>query len=752
MKIFHGPIRKKLVVLVLLATIPVFLVLLGTLLQNRNNAIKLAERDTALYLNGFVEIQRRITNSTQTLLRTVASIPEISILNIEKSRVVLETLLETNPIYTNAILVDLNGNVVAAGRNHDRAKKLNFGDRKQFKEAITSKGLASGEFVLGKSSQKAIFPFGMAVLNNQGEVTGALIIGVNLAHYGKLFERGNYPQSTFFGICDHNGIRLFRYPSNDFIDIGKPIKKKVYDAVATSGEKGSIFAIDSEGKKRIIVFEPLRLMENVETPYIYMFMGFDYEQLQDNANSILNRLLVTSLLSLALALFIAWSIGGKSVARLIENLSLVTKKFSQGEKNVTSNIDYSDGEIGDLAESFDSMVKIIRQREEEKNNLETQLQHAHKMEAVGTLAGGIAHDFNNILSAIIGFAEMAKDDIPADSNAIKDIDQVIKASTRAADLVQHILTFSRMSGHSLEPLEPHLIIKEALKMLRASLPTTIKIQEDIDVNCGKVMADSTNIHQIIVNLCTNSLHAMEKEKGVLSVSLYRKEISDEEIAGEPEVSSGPFMVLEISDTGHGMEQATIEHIFDPYFTTKEVGKGTGLGLSIIHGIIKDYHGFIRVESKLGKGTTFHVYIPALQQETATTGEVKIDTSLPTGTERILVVDDESMIASINKTILERFGYKVTMTTNSLDALEKVRTDPDQFDLIITDQTMPNLTGAELAQRILKIKHNMPIILCTGYSSVLSEEEALAIGMKKYVRKPVDRKTLTKIVRQVLDEN
>jgi signal transduction histidine kinase/CheY-like chemotaxis protein len=752
MKIFHGPIRKKLVVLVLLATIPVFLVLLGTLLQNRNNAIKLAERDTALYLNGFVEIQRRITNSTQTLLRTVASIPEISILNIEKSRVVLETLLETNPIYTNAILVDLNGNVVAAGRNHDRAKKLNFGDRKQFKEAITSKGLASGEFVLGKSSQKAIFPFGMAVLNNQGEVTGALIIGVNLAHYGKLFERGNYPQSTFFGICDHNGIRLFRYPSNDFIDIGKPIKKKVYDAVATSGEKGSIFAIDSEGKKRIIVFEPLRLMENVETPYIYMFMGFDYEQLQDNANSILNRLLVTSLLSLALALFIAWSIGGKSVARLIENLSLVTKKFSQGEKNVTSNIDYSDGEIGDLAESFDSMVKIIRQREEEKNNLETQLQHAHKMEAVGTLAGGIAHDFNNILSAIIGFAEMAKDDIPADSNAIKDIDQVIKASTRAADLVQHILTFSRMSGHSLEPLEPHLIIKEALKMLRASLPTTIKIQEDIDVNCGKVMADSTNIHQIIVNLCTNSLHAMEKEKGVLSVSLYRKEISDEEIAGEPEVSSGPFMVLEISDTGHGMEQATIEHIFDPYFTTKEVGKGTGLGLSIIHGIIKDYHGFIRVESKLGKGTTFHVYIPALQQETATTGEVKIDTSLPTGTERILVVDDESMIASINKTILERFGYKVTMTTNSLDALEKIRTDPDQFDLIITDQTMPNLTGAELAQRILKIKHNMPIILCTGYSSVLSEEEALAIGMKKYVRKPVDRKTLTKIVRQVLDEN
>jgi PAS domain S-box-containing protein len=385
-------------------------------------------------------------------------------------------------------------------------------------------------------------------------------------------------------------------------------------------------------------------------------------------------------------------------------------------------------------------------------SLERQLLQAMKMEAIGNLAGGIAHDFNNILTAIMGYSELAKLDIPADGKAIKDIDEVLKAGRRATDLVQQILTFSRKSDQRLKPIEPHVIIKEALKMLRASLPSTITIQEDIDSQCGKVMADSTNIHQIIVNLCTNSLHAMENEKGVLGISLYRKEISDEEIVGEPDVSSGPFIVLQVSDTGHGMHQKTIERIFDPYYTSKEVGKGTGLGLAVIHGVVKNYHGFIRIESELGKGTTFYVHIPVLQKDTSIIAEPETSEPLSTGTERILVVDDESMIVNLNKTVLEQLGYKVTATTKSLEALKKIRTDPDQFDLIITDQTMPNLTGAELAQEILEIKPSIPIILCTGYSSVLSEKDTLSIGIKKYARKPVDRTTLAKIVRQVLDEN
>jgi PAS domain S-box-containing protein len=288
----------------------------------------------------------------------------------------------------------------------------------------------------------------------------------------------------------------------------------------------------------------------------------------------------------------------------------------------------------------------------DKKKLEEDLFQAQKMESIGTLAGGIAHDFNNILSIIMGYAELAKDHIPQDSEAQSDIDQIFKSSQRAADLVQHILMFSRKSDHSLEPLFPHLIVKEALKMLRASLPSTIHIQEDIDKNCGTIMADPTNIHQIIINLCTNALHSMENEKGTLSIRLYRKTLNKNQIAAELGESPGMFVALEIKDTGHGMDQGVMGNIFDPYFTTKEVGKGTGLGLSVIHGIVKDYHGFIRVESTPGTGSMFQVYLPALTAE-ASANKISADTqdALPTGTEHILIVDDESSIVAVNQKFL-----------------------------------------------------------------------------------------------------
>lgn len=397
------------------------------------------------------------------------------------------------------------------------------------------------------------------------------------------------------------------------------------------------------------------------------------------------------------------------------------------------------------------LVHIAKDITEQKR-IEEELFQAHKMEAIGTLAGGIAHDFNNILTAIVGYSEMAILDLPDDSKAKRKIELVLKSGQRAADLVKQILTFSRKTDHKLEPLSPHLVIKEALKMLRSSMPTTIEFQVDIDKECGTIMADPTNIHQIIVNLCTNALHALEAEKGMIGVSLQRVEMGIDEIRGEPDVSPGPFIVLTVSDTGCGMDQDTLGRIFDPYFTTKELGKGTGLGLAVIHGIIRDYHGFIRVESHPGQGSSFSVYIPALPLETATSADTEKKGSLPTGTERILVVDDEVMVVNLHRQILDQLGYQVSATTDSRDALQKICADPDQFDLIITDQTMPHLTGGELAQEILKKRHDMPIIICTGYSSVLPQEEALALGIKKYVRKPVDRRSLAHIVRQVLDED
>ena len=394
------------------------------------------------------------------------------------------------------------------------------------------------------------------------------------------------------------------------------------------------------------------------------------------------------------------------------------------------------------------LIHVARDITEQKK-MEEELFQSHKMEAIGTLAGGIAHDFNNILMAILGFSEFALRDLPEESKAREDIEQVISSGWRAAELVKQILIFSRKAPQQRFPFQPHLIVKEALKMLRSTLPTTISIEGYIDTESGSIFADPTSVHQIVVNLCTNACHAMENEKGVLTVTLCRREISKEDSV-ESDVTPGPFVELSVQDTGHGMDKQTMARIFEPYFTTKEVGKGSGLGLAVVDGIVKVLDGFIKVESEPGLGTTVHVYIPALEKCAVVPANTELN-EIPGGTERILVIDDESIIADMNKTILERLGYTVTATTSSTEALEKVRTHADEWDLIVTDQTMPDLSGVELAREIMKIKPDMPIILCSGYSSIVSEKDALAFGIKKYVMKPVDTGTLAHIVREVLDE-
>jgi len=388
----------------------------------------------------------------------------------------------------------------------------------------------------------------------------------------------------------------------------------------------------------------------------------------------------------------------------------------------------------------------------EQKKLEEELFQAHKMEAMGTMAGGIAHDFNNILSAIIGYTELAKIDIlRGGGKPVDDLDQVIASGKRAADLVRQILSFSRKSPQQVvAAITPHIIVKEALKMLRASLPATIEINDDIDSHSGTIMADPTTLHQIVVNLCTNAFHAMENEKGILTIRLLPKTLTTGDVQLESGVTPGPFVELMVRDTGTGMDKVTLARIFEPYFTTKDIGKGTGLGLALVYGIVKNLNGLIRVQSEVGKGTTFRVYFPAIREKQAEEAPRQPE-SLPTGTERILFVDDEPTIVNLQKKFLEILGYTVTGMGDSEDALALFKEDPNAFDLLITDQTIPHLSGAELAREVLKLRADMPIILCTGYSSVLSEQQALEIGIRKYLLKPVDKGDLARSVRGVLDE-
>ncbi|MEW6288649.1 MAG: cache domain-containing protein [Thermodesulfobacteriota bacterium] len=399
--------------------------------------------------------------------------------------------------------------------------------------------------------------------------------------------------------------------------------------------------------------------------------------------------------------------------------------------------------IDDVTEQVDA--------ETEKTKLLTQLQHAQKMEAIGALASGIAHDFNNILTPILGYADMIRNETPEDSHVCAYLTAVLSAGNRAKDLVSQILSFSRQREQERQPVHIHLIVKEALKLLRASIPTTIDIQTDIDQKCCQVLADPSQIHQIVMNLCTNSYHAMRATGGVLAVSLAPIDIGPEDAKNiSPDLDPGPYVHLAIKDSGHGMDHMTMERIFEPYFTTKKEGEGTGLGLSVVHNIVKSHGGHVTAASELGKGATFHVYLPRLPQAGAPLAQV-LET-LPLGNERILLVDDEEVIMRMEELMLTDLGYRVTALKNSEQAWLTFSARPDDFDLIITDMTMPHMTGLELTQKILALRPDIPIIMCTGFSELVNEEQAKEHGVREYLMKPVMKRDMSYAIRKALDED
>ena len=379
--------------------------------------------------------------------------------------------------------------------------------------------------------------------------------------------------------------------------------------------------------------------------------------------------------------------------------------------------------------------------------MEEQLRQAQKMESIGTLVGGIAHDFNNILGIILGNTELAMDDIPEWNPARLNLKEVRTASLRAKGVVRQLLSFARKTKLEKKPINIIPIIKEALKLMRSSIPTSIEIRQHIKEDIGTILADPTQINQILINLCTNADHAMP-DGGIIVVTLKNIELDEKTAAKYSELAPGRYLNLTVADTGHGIFQGDINRIFDPYFTTKEVGRGTGMGLAVVHGIVKGHNGLITVESEVGKGTTFSIFFPVVEKEAVV--ETETDDKLPTGDERILYIDDEESIAKLGRQRLERLGYQVEATTSPIEALALFRSKPDQFDLVITDLTMPKMTGDKLVKEILNIRTDIPIILCTGFSEKIDEKKAKEIGAADYIEKPLDKFNFAFKIRKVLD--
>lgn len=416
-------------------------------------------------------------------------------------------------------------------------------------------------------------------------------------------------------------------------------------------------------------------------------------------------------------------------------------------------------QIRELEKANNELQHEIQERkksEELRNKLEFQLRQAQRMEAIGSLAGGIAHDFNNILSAIIGYTELAEIHIQQSQNSIacqaaKDLAGVLRSADRAKQLIRQILSFSRQQAGKFVPVALEGLIRETTKMLRALIPTTIVIEYDFRAHDTMVLADPTQIQQVIMNLGTNAYHAMQANGGTLLFALSETIIGDDDpVFADLKLASGPYLILRISDTGCGIDQTTLNKIFDPYFTTKTEEGGNGLGLSVVHGIVSYHRGHISVSSEPGQGTTFRIYLPKLQQLQGVKKPSQQTGAMKRGHEQLLVVDDESALLEVMQRILEDLGYTVHTAATPCEALQHFTGAPDKFDLLITDMHMPEMNGAELIGKIRNIRQDIPVILCTGFSETMTEKRIRALGSARHIMKPVTQRELNETIRSLLD--
>jgi PAS domain S-box-containing protein len=407
------------------------------------------------------------------------------------------------------------------------------------------------------------------------------------------------------------------------------------------------------------------------------------------------------------------------------------------------------GEVVAL-EGFVTDITEHKRAELERKHLDTQIQQSQRMESLGLLAGGIAHDFNNLLQSILGFADLAKMEAPEGGPVANSLDHVLTCANRAADLVRQILAFSRQNEGDPIPTDLHLVAKESAKLLRASLPASIEIREDIDATAGKVIATPTQLHQVIMNLCTNAAHALRETGGVLGISLAGVQLEEPLRDAQPQVSPGAYLRLRVSDTGPGIPHEIQDRIFEPFFTTKGIGEGTGLGLAVVHGIVTSCGGGVRIESRPHCGTIFEVFLPKAK---VATPEPEPETVSPRpGKERILFVDDAEEIVEVAVRSLGAQGYAMTGKTDASEALELFLRAPHQFDAVISDITMPRMRGDAFARALLSVRPDLPIILITGYSEVVTAETAKQLGVKEYLSKPVEPQVLAQTLRKVLDDS
>jgi two-component system, cell cycle sensor histidine kinase and response regulator CckA len=563
------------------------------------------------------------------------------------------------------------------------------------------------------------------VKNKEGELIGCLIVIIDITDR-KLMEKELKKHRTMLEKMVSNRTKALRYNEEKYRQLYNESKKAeaVYSSLINSSAD-AIVIYDRKGRTKF-----------VSSAFTQLF-GWSLDELKGKRIDYVPESEVEKTIVHI----------NDTIQRGIPCQGFETKRFKKDGRLVDVSISASG--FTDHQGKLAGMLVILRDISEQKR-LEAQVRHSQKMEAIGTLASGIAHDFNNILSIILGNSELALYGLPKSKPLYSFLEEIRIASLRAKDVVKQLLSFSRKSEENRYPINIVPIVIESLKLLRSSVSANIEFRKNITKNPFTILAEPTQIHQIMINLCTNAVHAMEKTGGYLDIILEKKEISLEDRELYPDLKEGKYLKLSVSDNGHGIASGHIERIFEPYFTTKDIGKGSGMGLAVVHGIVKNHEGVIKVSSTLDQGSTFEIFFPAIEAQEKMRSNIQ--QKFPVGNETILVVDDDELILKMEKKILICLGYQVEAFTNPIIALEQFLIAPEKFDLVIADMAMPKMTGDNFIMELLKIKPDLPAILCTGYSEWIDENKAMEKGIKWLLIKPFDMHKMAVAVKEALNYN
>jgi len=740
----RGSIRRKLIYLVVLATFPVFAVLISKGFVQRNEDVRSAVRDTTIFLRSFSEVQQRTTDSTRTLLRTVSEMPEIKRGDVEGSKRILSTLLKANPIYTNVILLDAKGDVIVMGKGEN--KGYNFSDRKQFRDAMRTGKFAYGEFVIGKATKKSIFPFAIPVMGEMGIPQGAIIIGVNLGQYRDLYDKSEFTDGSFFGISDHNGIRLFRYPAPDSAPMGVPIKQAVFDSARRSGAPGIIETTASDGVDRIIAYVPLRLTPE-GLPYMYMFIGLDRSKVVAAANEDLLNSAIVSGLSLCLALSLAWLLGWRSIAAKLDQLTLSVQKIGQGDEGVTSGLDYKDGEIGLLAQSFDTMSSLLRMREKDLQKAKEAAESANKTK--DEFLANISHEVRTPLNGVMGMLQLLQD-TKVDNEQRSFLITAFQSSRNLLRVLNDLLDFIKVGSGKLELLEEPFdlegLVQQSVDLFQLQLEEKdVALEFHIDPGVrGQYSGDVGRIRQILFNLIGNAIKFTES--GTIGVEVY--------MLPHP-VEGRDRLFFSIEDTGVGIPDDKIDSIFDAF--TQVDGsfsrghQGTGLGLPIVKKLVTLMGGNCVIESEIGIGTTVLFCVLVGEAEAVLGQDNENQTTTPLIPLNVLLVEDEKVNQIMAKRLLEKMGHSVVCAGNGQECLTRI--GEHDFDAILMDIQMPVLDGLATTRQIRSDQAfsrvaNIPIIALSAHAAESDIDKAFQAGVDEYIVKPFEKKALEEALSSV----